>query len=61
MNDWMTGPLCPFGLAGDEPLGSVEGKAMGVREAVWRGVVDREVGEKVYPHGDWSVIPSGDA
>lgn len=55
-SDWMAGPLCPFGLAGDEPMGMIDGKAMGVREAVWRGLVPYALGLDAYPTGLWSVV-----
>ena len=51
--------LVPFGIAGDEPLGFVEGFHMGVREAVWRGFLSLDQGKEIYPEGDWSVIENG--
>lgn len=48
--------LCPFGLAPDEPLSRWRGRAVGVREAVWLGLLTEEGGRAIYPAGDWSVI-----
>lgn len=49
--------LCPWGIAGDEPLFMGDFETLGIRQLVARGHMTKAEGMERYPTGDWSVVP----